>query len=128
MYQDGIKLINEKYGPKRPQYRNELLNIRQTLPDLIKPITNKPDPKIEKYGDHWELIIDFGKILPRAKLWSTGIIYISADYSQKINIFASIYAENLPNPIPISLSVQIKTEKRPMERTDMRIAHPRLSN
>ncbi len=126
MIRNGLQLINNKDGPKRPQYNYTLFAVRHTLPELLKPVTYQPDPIISKFGDHWELTIGFGKILPRSKVWSTGVIYIVGDNSQKVDIVAALYAENLPNPITLPLSIKIETEKRPMERTDLRIGHPRL--
>jgi len=115
MIQEGVRLVDEKDAPVRPS-RSILSR------DLPAPFRNfQPDPIVDNYGDHWELIIDFGKVLPRSKIWSTGVIYIGGDNSQTLHIEAALYAENLPDPTRVPLVVRIETEKRAMERRDVQL-------
>jgi hypothetical protein len=114
--QKGIYLIDEADAPVRP-VKNRLV-VAQISP-FHSALVKRPEPQVTHYGDHWELKIDFGKVLPRSKVWSTGVVSIGGDNSQTVQIDAALYAENLSNPMKVPLVVRIHAESRPMERRDL---------
>ena len=115
-YKEGVRIVDENNSPKRPQRR---LNYINSIPNLKDVLLSQPRPSIVAYKDHYELTIKFEDVLPGCKNWTTAPIYFGANIPQNINFDAIIYARNLPEPIRMPLSIQIETETRPMELTDV---------
>lgn len=78
-----------------------------------------PDPSVVRYDDHWEIDVVFDKILPRAIIWSSDVIYISAERSAEIDIPINIYASNLSQPIQSTLKIIIEASTREMTCNDL---------
>lgn len=115
--QEGVRLIDATELPVRP-VRNPFDQIARDRIASEASIQG-PNPNVARYGDHWEITVDFGKVLPRSKIWSTGMIFVGGNDSQSVEFNAKIYAENLSEPSCVPMLIQIKTIRRPMERNDV---------
>jgi hypothetical protein len=116
-YQEGVYLSDESKGPQRPH--KEVLSNISSMPSLKNYLLNQPHTSVDAFSDHWELNISFGDVLPGSNMWTNAPIYIGGNITQNVDFDVNIYAQNLPEPIRIALSVQVLTEKRPMELTDI---------
>jgi hypothetical protein len=67
------------------------------------------------YGDHFEIAIEFGRLLPKAVAWSDGYVYLGAGKDLHITAVARIYAENLSSPTEYPLTFEICGKTEPMD-------------
>ncbi len=80
---------------------------------------SEPDPEIDEHDEHWSLIVSFGTLRPGQTIWSTKPIYIGADHPMLCDLELHLMAENLPIPIPRTLSVDIAANMRAMTPSDV---------
>jgi hypothetical protein len=112
----GVRFSDQ--APSRPSkdsYSDAISNLRP----LAQQLRNDPDPSVAEFPTHWELTILFERVLPRATMWSTGRIYVGSERSTTIEFPVQIFAENLPNPQLVGLSVDVTATVRPMVRADV---------
>lgn len=115
--QPGVCLFDEDDAPTRPA-KNRLYEPK--IHRLHIPGLQRPDPIITKRGTKWELVINFGKVMPREKVWTTGVVFIGGDHPQVVEMDSYLYAENLSEPIRVPLVARIETETRSMKISDVR--------
>ena len=76
---------------------------------------------IKVHGAEWTLNAEFGSIQPKASAWSIGSFYIGATKNTKLDLVASIYADNLPNPVVIPLTIKIDVDERNLDLSELEI-------
>lgn len=96
-----VTVFDEIGYPLRPR-RN-----RMSIPNILNP-----NIRVESHRDNWRLVAQFGNIQPKASKWSNRVFYIGAMKPLKLEFEAVIYADNLPEPISVPLSINILTETK----------------
>lgn len=61
---------------------------------------------MEDFGDRWVITAGFGSVQPKAKFWSGGI-FVGGQESVRFELAARLFADNLPNPAQVSLSINV---------------------
>ena len=113
---NGVRFHDYSGQPIIPsRYPHPLSGIRT----IAEQLSNDPDPEIASYPGHWELTIPFGKVLPKATVWSTGVVWIGAKVSQVISLEMRIFSDNLPMPQSITLQTNVEATTRAMTRNDL---------
>lgn len=113
---DNLFIFDELQIPKKPMYQRDRLWIHRSI---STPKIHR-DVFMDIHGDVWSIEVAFGKIQPRETKWSEDVLYVGAMEPLQLNMAASIFADNLPEPLKVPLSIKLKTEKRPMTLDDLR--------
>jgi hypothetical protein len=114
---EGVRIHDQSGEPYRPsKYRFGVLSGVRPLSEQLR---NDPDPDVSDFPTHWELTIPFGRVLPKATVWSTDVIFIGSAHSTVLTLPFELYAENVPDPQTLELSVSIEPGVRPMTRGDL---------
>ena len=112
---DDFYIFDKRQLPTRPIYKRS----RLFSPDFIQTPINY-DIYVDFHGNVWSLESSFGKIQPKSKKWSEGVFYIGAIKSMELEFEALIFADNLPHPIKVPISMKFKTTKRKMTIDDLK--------
>jgi Putative DNA-binding domain len=83
----------------------------------IRSITSINRPKspitISHHGDQWTLEINFGNIQPKSIAWLSEPFFLGSMEKEKFDMKALIYADNIPEPQQIHLTVNFTIENKP---------------
>lgn len=108
---EGMRLLD--WPPQRPRrFGRDYSSMRFRSP------VSRPEPEIDEHADQWTLTIPFGTIRPGQTMWSTEPLYIGADRPMRIDLPLKIMANNIPEPLVVSLAVDISVTTRPMAVKD----------
>lgn len=117
--EDSLFLLDEDHYPSPPT--------RSLISAPRFPLTPRRNPMITAmvYDNVWAIIAEFGKVQPQAVVWSEDVFYIASAISRKVELHARLFADNLPNPKTVPLTIEITTAKRKMTKNDLsRFAAP----
>jgi hypothetical protein len=114
---EGVRLLDRRDRPRRPE-RNYSRYLAAVQP-LAAQLREDPNPEIQDYATHWQLTIPLGRILPRATVWSSDVLYIGSERDLELTLPIELFAENLPAPQQVELDVRFEVEARPMQRADL---------
>ena|SRR5688500_11937207 len=78
----------------------------------------KKDLQVDNSKENWRLIAKFGNIQPGATYVSDKF-FIGSRHPCEINIEPVIYADNIPKPIVVSLTIKIETKNRELESSEI---------
>jgi hypothetical protein len=70
---------------------------------------------VDRHEDWWTLTAQLGSVQPKALTWSRDVFYIGARQTHAVDFEGQIFADNLPEPLPLRLSVQINTKNRKLD-------------
>lgn len=73
----------------------------------------KATPRVLEHDDRWTLQIDFGDIQPKATVWATDPVYVSASVPGAHLLPLRIYADNLSEPQEGEIQLDFSIEDRP---------------
>ena len=77
------------------------------------------DLNVTEYTDRWEIDIDFGDVRPRDEAWTTNGLFIGSSNPGVLTLQGELRGDNLPEPLPCDLQVQIEVQRREMEMDDV---------
>lgn len=83
--------------PSNP-WDNPLMNIPLVKRNGIE------DLSVEDYGDHWRVVVPFGKVQPQGESWSEGNLYLLHPEDAPLRMTAAIFADNIPRPQTVTLT------------------------
>ena len=63
--------------------------------------------------------MDIGKVLPHAHAWAPEPIFLGSRTTGDLVLAGRLLAENLPQPIPVELTVHVAAAARDMELDDL---------
>lgn len=110
---EGLWILDENDYPSPPS---------RGLIDMSRsPLIHRPSPMISvaTYGTQWSLVARFGKIQPQAVTWSDDVFYIASAKPLKLQVTASLFADNLHKPKIIPLQMDFIVSKRDMTPADL---------
>ena len=115
-----LVIIAENEFPDRPgKYHNILseINTRTSFPEKNQISSGL---SIQKKGAGYSLEVNCGNIQPKAEYWVNEPVLIGSRINQSINFDVIVYADNIPNPIYVPLSINFKVikEKRTIYELD----------
>jgi len=70
------------------------------------------DVMVEEHGDNWTVSVKIGKLQPQEETFTSGFLYLGSTEPVQIEMKARIFADNVPCPIEIPLTVNIKVEEK----------------
>ena len=112
---EGVALVDTSDYPDAPKYSG-------IFPSIAKfrnmATNNEPNTSIHARNNHWEVVVEFGNIQPKASVWSE-YFYIGAAQNYEVPLEVLIYADNLPNPITSSLQLSITVEQQTITVEDV---------
>lgn len=87
------------------------------------------DLTVQRISDYWLIKAGVEKVQPQSIEWIHSHLYIGATKSVDFAIEASIYSDNLPEPITKRLLIKIKSEIREVALEDIKeLEHERFKN
>jgi len=102
------------------------ITVRDQLPDkpayrLIDVIPPKIDARLSLqrqtevvyHSSQWTLTIHFGNVQPKSSVWADEPFYIGSSAEKSLELEAVIYADNLPDPQKVKLTIEFEIENRP---------------
>lgn len=67
---------------------------------------------ISDYGNHWSMIINFGNVQPKSSIWLDKPFYLGSKKIEHLELDALIFANNIPEPQKVKLTVNFEVESR----------------
>ena len=78
----------------------------------------KLEAEVRGLEEEWEISVEFGDIRPREELWLNSPIWIGCPRPTLAKLEGRLLGDNLRVPVPFSLEIQFKVERRPMTKDD----------
>lgn len=116
---EGIQVLDEL--PDEPTNKDWMTPI----PFSRSPLLPSPMVSVESYGSQWIVTIRFGDVQPKSTVWLDEPLYIGSSGLERFKPDVSIFANNLPEPQKVNLSVEFDIEAR--EEIDSRTLHLNLT-
>lgn len=104
---NGITVIDEDDLPKEPAYR--LLEKFH----FNRPFWKQKQTTVEHHGSQWTLTVNFGNVQAQSCVWATEPFYIGSSIQHELQLEASIYADNLPQPQKVPLTIKCNVTNKP---------------
>jgi len=97
--------------PDEPVYR---------LTDVIRPdiyaarlsLQREPQTEVVDHGSQWTITVHFGNVQPKSSVWADEPFYIGSTTEKSLELEAVIYADNLPDPGKVKLTIEFEIENR----------------
>ena len=109
-----VSLVRESLDPPPQRERDYLL----ATSDFRLLTGDEVEPQVERFGNRWEISVDFRDIRPRETVFTDSPIWLAAAASSVVELRGGLFADNLPEPIQCSLEVHLRVEQRRMEYDD----------
>jgi hypothetical protein len=116
--QQGLHIVDDSDRPDRPSKHFNIPKFRSNITDIAR--SGSPEPRVSAYSNYYEIVVHFGNVLPRSTVWTSEAFFLGAEISQKALAAARLYADNLANPLDVSLEISIVTQIRPMNVDEIR--------
>ena len=107
----SVDLISDAALPEFPSNRRGIFSPRLFNSSMLHP--PKATPKVIEHDDQWTLQIDFGDIQPKATIWASDPVYVSASVPSIYRLPLRIYADNLSEPQEAEIQLDFSIEQRP---------------
>ena len=93
--------------PDEPAYR---------LIDVIRPdiyaarlsLQRDPQTEVVYHGSQWTITVHFGNVQPKSSVWADEPFYIGSTREKSLELEAVIYADNLPEPRKVKLTIEFE--------------------
>ncbi len=115
----GIQVLDEL--PDEP-INNDWMT---AIPLSRSPLLPSPMVSVESYRNQWIVIIRFGNVQPKSTVWTDEPLYIGSSDLKRLKPDVSIFANNLPEPQNVDLTVEFDIEAR--EEIDADTLHLNLT-
>jgi hypothetical protein len=105
----GITVTDEL--PDEPAYRY----IDVIPPNLYAArlsLQREPQMEVVYHGSQWTLTVHFGNVQPKSYGWADEPFYIGSSTQESLELEAIIYADNLPDPPKVKLTIEFEIENR----------------
>ncbi|MEG4008937.1 HNH endonuclease signature motif containing protein [Microcoleus sp. Pol11C1] len=96
--------------PYKPAYR--LIDV--IPPNIYDRLSLQRDPQTEvvDHVSQWTLTVHFGNVQPKSSVWADEPFYIGSNAEEFLELEAVIYADNLPDPPKVKLTIEFEIENR----------------
>lgn len=94
-----------------------ILNDEYNYPENRRGIWGIPKPIITsvnhcEHGEDWTVSIDVKKLQPQEECWITDYLYVGSRSPLQVEMLAKIFADNIPVPQEVPLSISIVTSEK----------------
>ena len=133
----GLALYNESRSPaRRVRFVGSIPGSAVEMPEYLAPLPEREydlvqrvldgtlatgdevEPVVQRFRDRWEISVDFGDVRPRETVFTHSPIYLHSAVSAAVELRGVLFADNLPEPAPCSLEVDLRVEQRRMKADD----------
>ena len=97
----------------------KVLDYSYMLENLSIGSDNEPEAHLQGHDDRWEVRIDFGDIRPHEKVWTGSPLWFGSWESTTAKLEGELLGDNLPEPIPCSLTISLQVKTRRMSIEDV---------
>jgi hypothetical protein len=112
----GLSVVDEYDYPVEPS--DHTMGI---IPNFRRPFDIERQGNIEakKHGSEYSIRSEFKNVQPGAEIWSNEAFYIGSEIPNDIELQTEIVANNLNDPIQLSLNISIESNNRKLESEDI---------
>ncbi len=88
-------------------------------------LQREPQTEVVHHGTKWTLTVHFGNVQPKSCIWADEPFYIGSSAKESLELQALIYADNLPDPRKVKLTIEFEVENRfPLTIDELRTMPP----
>lgn len=109
---EGLEVVKRSDGPKRPSYGLSSIEWQHIHDSL----------ELHVEADAFVVQFDNERLLPKAQVWSRGLVYIGSSVSVQCVCRVSIFADDLANPIHSELTLHVEVTGRHYTQDELREA------
>lgn len=95
--------------PDKPAYR--LIDVIPPNIDARRSLQRQTE--VVYHSSQWTLTVHFGNVQPKSSVWADEPFYIGSSAEKSLELEAVIYADNLPDPQKVKLTIEFEIENRP---------------
>jgi hypothetical protein len=95
--------------PDKPAYR--LIDVIPPNIDARRSLQRQTE--VVYHSSQWTLTVHFGNVQPKSSVWADEPFYIGSSAEKSLELEAVIYADNLPDPRKVKLTIEFEIENRP---------------
>ena len=133
----GLALYNEsRSSARRVRFVGSIPGSAVEMPEYLAPLPEREydlvpraldgtlltgdevEAVVQRFSDRWEISVEFGDVRPRETIFTHSPVYLWSAFSAAVELHGVLYADNLPEPEPCSLEIDLRVEQRRMERDD----------
>lgn len=115
---EGVRVLDYSGQPYRPS-PHAYMDVFRNITPMATQLRKDPDPNVRDFETHWDITIPYGDVRPQATVWSSDVLYVSAEVPMRVVFPFEVFAANLPQPQMIELAIEIEPERRPMTPDDV---------
>ena len=93
--------------PDNPAYRLDVIP-----PNICARRSLQRQTEVVYHSSQWTLTVHFGKVQPKSSVWADEPFYIGSSAEKSLELEAVIYADNLPDPQKVKLTIEFEIENR----------------
>jgi len=94
--------------PDNPAYRLDVIP-----PNICARLSLQRQTEVVYHSSQWTLTVHFGNVQPKSSVWADEPFYIGSSAEKSLELEAVIYADNLPDPRKVKLTIEFEIENRP---------------
>jgi len=95
----------------RSRYHNNVKDVKRVLYDRLS-LQREPQTEVVYHGSQWTITVHFGNVQPKSSVWADEPFYIGSTTEKSLELEAVIYADNLPEPGKVKLTIEFEIENR----------------
>jgi hypothetical protein len=96
--------------PDKPAYRIDVIPPKIDADRLS--LQREPQTEVVYHSSQWTLTVHFGNVQPKSSVWADEPFYIGSSAEKSLELEAVIYADNLPDPRKVKLTIEFEIENR----------------
>jgi hypothetical protein len=97
--------------PDKPAY-SLIEVIRRNIDAARLSLQREPQTEVVYHSSQWTLTVHFGNVQPKSSVWADEPFYIGSSAEKSLELEAVIYADNLPDPRKVKLTIEFEIENR----------------
>jgi hypothetical protein len=114
LQEEGFLFVGISDYPSRPKYRKSIADLADLPTGLFGDHVT-----VAERGNKWHILAELGSVQPKAAVWS-GIFYVGSRKPDPIELEAVVYADNLPDPLKVSLTITIIAKKQSISMEELK--------
>jgi hypothetical protein len=97
--------------PDKPAY-SLIEVIRPNIDAARLSLQREPQTEVMYHSSQWTLTVHFRNVQPKSSVWADEPFYIGSSAEKSLELEAVIYADNLPDPRKVKLTIEFEIENR----------------
>lgn len=128
-FQNGVIAYEVSDYPTLPKKRLDISSplLNATRPTIFHNALSENNVEVRTVSDRIEVVASFRKIKPQQTVFSSDEIFVAAGESGVFPLTTTIYADNLPKPIKVDMSISATVHQQNARLEDVLQIHERQS-